>query len=44
MALHITPLESVGVEVSGFEFTQATGDALKSELISLWNEHAIVVF
>ncbi len=44
MALHITPLESVGVEVSGFDITQAMGDALKSELISLWDEHAIVVF
>ncbi|MBW2396677.1 MAG: TauD/TfdA family dioxygenase [Deltaproteobacteria bacterium] len=44
MALHITPLESVGVEVSGFDITQAMGEALKSELISLWDEHAIVVF
>jgi len=44
MALKITELKSVGVEVSGFDITQPIDDALKSELVSLWNEHAILVF
>ncbi len=44
MSLQITLLESVGVEVAGFDITQAMDDALKSELVSLWDEHAIVVF
>jgi taurine dioxygenase len=44
MALRITPLEDVGVEVSGFDITRSIDDALKSELISLWNEHAILLF
>ncbi|MBW2271233.1 MAG: TauD/TfdA family dioxygenase [Deltaproteobacteria bacterium] len=44
MALKITQLENVGVEVSGFDITQTIDEALKSELISLWNDHAIVLF
>ena len=44
MALKTTQLKNVGVEVSGFDITQTIDDALKRELVSLWNEHAILVF
>ena len=44
MALQVTALENVGVEVSGFDITQPMKDAVAAELVSLWNEHAIVLF
>jgi taurine dioxygenase len=44
MALNTTPLNNVGVEVSGFDITKPVDDAVRQELISLWDEHAILVF
>ncbi len=44
MSLQVTELKSVGVEVSGFDITQSVDGGLKQELISLWNEHAILLF
>ena len=44
MALNVTPLEHVGVEVSGFDINEALTDSIKAELKSLWYEHAILVF
>jgi len=44
MTLQTTALNNVGVEVSGFDITAAVDDDLKQELISLWDEHAILVF
>jgi taurine dioxygenase len=44
MSLRITPLENVGMEVSGFDITQPIDETLKSDLVTLWNEHAILLF
>ena len=44
MALTITPLENAGVEVSGFDINDPISDEIKSELKSLWYEHAILLF
>ncbi len=44
MTLQTTALHNVGVQVSGFDITAPVGEDLKQELISLWNEHAILVF
>ena len=44
MTLHIKPLANVGVEVSGFDINRALDAATRDELVSLWNEHAILVF
>ena len=44
MALQVTPLENVGVEVSGFDVTEPLSDAVAAEMVTLWNEHAIVLF
>lgn len=44
MALQVTPLENVGVQVSGFDITQPITDALAAELVALWDEHAILLF
>ncbi len=44
MALTVTPLDNVGVEVSGFDITQPIDDDLAAELVSLWNEHGILLF
>jgi len=44
MALQVTPLANVGVEVSGFDINQPISDALKAELVALWDEHAILLF
>jgi len=44
MTLNVTPLEHVGVEVSGFDINEALTDSIKAELKSLWYEHAILVF
>ena len=44
MALQVTPLENVGVEVSGFDITEPLSDSVAAEMVALWNEHAIVLF
>ena len=44
MPLQVKPLNNVGIEVSGFDINQPMTEAIKNELISLWNEHAIMVF
>ncbi len=44
MALTVTPLHNVGVEVAGFDVNQPMTDSLREELVSIWNEHAIVLF
>ena len=44
MTLNVTPLEHVGVEVSGFDINEALTNSIKAELKSLWYEHAILVF
>ena len=44
MALTVTPLDNVGVEVSGFDINEPLTDAIKAELKSLWYEHAILLF
>ena len=44
MALQIRALDNVGVEVSGFDITRPIDDALTTELVSLWNEHGILLF
>jgi len=44
MALSVSALKNVGVEISGFDITRPIDDALADELVSLWNEHAILLF
>ncbi len=44
MSLQVTELKSVGVEVAGFDITQPIDEGLKRELVSLWDEHAILLF
>lgn len=44
MTLRTRPLDNVGVEVFGFDIRDPITDAMKSELGSLWNEHAILLF
>ncbi len=44
MSLETKPLSNVGVEVLNFDITQPVNTDLAGELISLWNEHGIVVF
>ena len=44
MTLTVTPLDNVGVDVSGFDINKPLTDEIKNELKSLWYEHAILVF
>lgn len=44
MALQITPLNNIGVEISGFDINDPMTDELKAELKGLWYEHAVLVF
>lgn len=44
MALTVTPLENIGVEVSGFDICQPYTDELKAELRKLWYEHGMLLF
>jgi taurine dioxygenase len=44
MALHVTPLEHVGVEISGFDINAPITDSLRQELVQLWDEHGILLF
>lgn len=44
MGLTVTPLDNVGMEVSGFDITASIDDSLAAELVALWDEHGILVF
>lgn len=44
MSLIVTPLNNVGVEVSGFDINGPYSEALQAELKALWYEHAILLF
>lgn len=44
MTLHITPLANVGAEVHGFDINCEPDAATREALVSLWNEHAILLF
>ncbi len=44
MTFTVTPLENVGVEVSGFDINEPMTDESKTELKALWYEHAILLF
>jgi taurine dioxygenase len=44
MSLQISPLDHVGVEVSGFDINQPISDAMRSELQALWYQHGILLF
>jgi taurine dioxygenase len=44
MSLQITPLNNVGVEVSGFDINAPISSEIQAQLKELWYEHAILVF
>lgn len=44
MALSVTPLENVGVEVGNFDITRPYTEELKQELRALWYEHGLLLF
>ena len=44
MSLTTRRLENVGVEVLDFDINEPLTDAIKADLNSLWNEHAILLF
>ena len=44
MALKVTPLANVGVEVSGFDINDELDPATSAALVDLWNEHGILLF
>lgn len=44
MSLQVTPLDNVGVEISGFDLNAPISSELKGKLKELWYEHAILVF
>lgn len=44
MSLHIKPLDTVGVEVEGFDIHQPLDEATRAGLVSLWNEHGLLLF
>ncbi len=44
MTLTVTPLNKVGVEVSGFDINEPFSPELEAELKALWYEHAILLF
>ncbi len=44
MKLTVTPLDNVGVEVSGFDINEPLSDEIKAQLKALWYEHAILLF
>ncbi|OEY65388.1 TauD/TfdA dioxygenase family protein [Marinobacter sp. X15-166B] len=43
MSLTVTPLDNIGVEVSGFDINKPIPDALAAELKALWYEHAVIL-
>ena len=44
MALQVSALDNVGVEISGFDITRPMSQELAAELVSLWDEHGILLF
>jgi taurine dioxygenase len=44
MSLQITPLNNVGIEVSGFDINAPISSEIQAQLKELWYEHAIMVF
>ena len=44
MSLQITPLNNVGIEVSGFDLNAPISHEIQAQLKELWYEHAILVF
>ncbi len=42
--LQVTPLDNVGVEISGFNINEPAGPEVHAELNRLWLEHGILVF
>ncbi|MDX1735158.1 MAG: TauD/TfdA family dioxygenase [Halioglobus sp.] len=44
MALTVTPLKNVGVEVGGFDISAPIDDDTARELVELWDEHGILLF
>ena len=44
MAMQVSALDNVGVEVSGFDINRPLDSQVAAELVSLWNEHGIVLF
>lgn len=44
MSLEVTPLDNVGVEVTGFDIARPIDNALAEELTALWDEHGILLF
>ncbi|PLW67230.1 TauD/TfdA dioxygenase family protein [Pseudohalioglobus lutimaris] len=44
MSLQITPLDNVGIEVSGFDLNAPISSEIQAQLKELWYEHAIMVF
>lgn len=44
MNLQITPLNNVGIEVSGFDLNAPISSEIQAKLKELWYEHAIMVF
>lgn len=44
MSLQITPLNNVGIEVSGFDINAPISSEIQAKLKELWYEHAIMVF
>lgn len=43
MSLTVTPLDNIGVEVSGFDINEPISDELAAELKKLWYEHAVLL-
>lgn len=43
MNLTVTPLDNIGVEVSGFDINKPISDELAAELKALWYEHAVLL-
>ncbi|MCB1675175.1 MAG: TauD/TfdA family dioxygenase, partial [Halioglobus sp.] len=44
MALQVTELAHVGIEVGGVDIARPIDAQLAAQLVALWNEHGIVVF
>lgn len=44
MDLQVSPLENVGVEVSGFDIAQPISESRAAQLVQLWNDHGILLF
>ena len=44
MSLQISLLDNVGIEVSGFDITRPIDDTLRRQLVSLWDQHGILLF